>query len=93
MESRANKRFWEAFKKLPLSIQKRAKRNYRIWKKDPFHPSLHFKKLVIPGKSIYSVRIGISWRALGVKQGNCIIWFWIGSHEDYNSLVSQLRKK
>ena len=92
MKSRANKRFWEAFKKLPLSIQKRTKINYRIWKKDPCHPSIHFKP-VIPGKFIYSVRIGISWRALGVKQGNCMIWFWIGSHEYYNSLVSQLRRQ
>ena len=41
-------------------------------------------------KSIYSVRVRISHRAIGVRQGNTMIWFWIGSHETYNNLVSQL---
>ncbi len=39
---------------------------------------------------IYSVRIGLDYRALGVREGDDIVWFWIGSHADYDRLVSQL---
>ncbi len=34
-----------------------------------------------------SVRIGIGYRALGVRKGEEIIWFWIGSHADYDRLL------
>lgn len=92
MKSLATKRFWEAFAQLPLPIQNLAKRIYRRWKKEPDHPSLHFK-VVISEKSIYSVRVGYHWRVLGRKEEDCMIWFWIGSHENYNKLVAQLRRK
>jgi len=53
---------------------------------------LGFKK-VHPSKPIYSVRITLSWRALGIREDkNTMTWFWIGSHEEYNNLVKQLRK-
>ncbi len=40
--------------------------------------------------AVYSVRVGLSYRALGVKEEDTIIWFWIGSHEEYNKLISQI---
>ena len=92
MKSLVEEDFWEAFTRLPPNVQSRARRIYRYWKKDPYHPSLHFKE-VIPERAIYSVRVGLRWRVLGRKEGDCIIWFWIGSHEDYNKLVAQLRRK
>ena len=50
------------------------------------HPGLRFKQ--IHGKrSVYSVRVGIHHRALGVREGDDIIWFWIGSHADYDALI------
>jgi hypothetical protein len=60
-----------------------------MWKQNPYHPSLQFKP-IHPSKPIYSVRIGIGWRAVGVKDNDTMVWFWIGSHEEYNKLISQL---
>jgi len=58
-----------------------ADKNYDILKKDPKHPSLRFKKI---GK-LWSVRVGIYYRALGIEED--IVWFWIGSHADYDKLI------
>jgi hypothetical protein len=82
-------RFRKAFARLPIAIQDKAKRSYLLWQTDPYHPSLNFK-LVYSEKQIYSVRIGISYRALGLKEDDTLIWFWIGSHEDYNNLINRL---
>ena len=76
------------FKRLPPEIQEQARQTYRIWQDNHFHPSLHFKK--IHGlDDVFSVRIGIGWRAIGVVQGNTITWAWIGSHADYDRLIDQ----
>jgi hypothetical protein len=61
-----------------------ADENFRLLKDNPFHPSLHFKKI---GR-YWSVRAGIKYRALGVQQDDAIVWFWIGSHADYDNLIS-----
>ena len=41
-------------------------------------------------RPIFSVRIGIGWRAVGTKDENDMIWFWIGPHAEYDRLVSKL---
>jgi len=77
------------FARLPERIRRQARKNYRLWKRDPAHPSLDFKRV---GKKspIYSVRVGIGWRALGLRQGDTVVWFWIGSHAEYDRRVQQL---
>jgi hypothetical protein len=75
--------------KLPADVQQRARQAYKLWKQNSNHPGLHFKQ-VHDKESIYSVRIGLSYSALAVKQEAIMIWFWIGSHEEYNNLVSNL---
>lgn len=62
---------------------------FKAWQQDPGSPSLRFKR-VHEDPPVYSVRIGIQWRALGVRDGDEMTWFWIGSHKDYDSLVSQM---
>jgi len=81
--------FIKFFGKLPKKVQERAKNSYRKWKENPSHPGIQFKK-VHPIKPVYSVRVSLGWRALGYKEGDKMLWFWIGSHESYNKLVSQL---
>lgn len=76
--------FWACFEKLPESIQNLARKNYQLLSEDPSHQSLHFKKV----KNYRSVRIGIHYRALGIEAGSDIVWFWIGSHADYDRLIS-----
>ncbi|PSR05097.1 MAG: hypothetical protein BRD50_01855 [Bacteroidetes bacterium SW_11_45_7] len=82
-------RFRKAFAKLPSHVQEKARSTYRLWREDPQHPSLQFKQ-VHASEPIYSVRIGLGYRALGVLQNDRMIWFWIGSHESYNEMIKRL---
>jgi len=89
MKSVTTGRFRKAISNLPQDVQEIARSSYQKWKHNPNNPSLRFKQ-VHPQKPIYSVRVGLSYRALGIKEGSTMIWFWIGSHEDYNNLIAQL---
>lgn len=79
----ASPSFWLAYESLPVSVQRLADRNYEIIKKDPKHPSLHFKKIGRYG----SVRVGIHYRALVVEVEDGVLWFWVGSHSEYDKLI------
>ena len=61
-----------------------ATRAYRIWEQDAFHPSLHFKKV---RGDVWSVRVGLHYRALGSFHGEQIVWVWIGTHAEYDKLL------
>ncbi|PPD38322.1 MAG: hypothetical protein CTY16_20385 [Methylobacter sp.] len=90
MNSELSTEFIRLFRQLPNRIQKTAKKNYRLWKQNPQHPGVEFKKLKT-NAAIYSVRAGIGWRAVGVmKDSDTIVWFWIGSHADYDKLLNKL---
>ena len=84
MSHRASKRFWRNFNELSPELQQLARDNYELLKSNPQHPSLHFKHL---GK-YWSVRIGLSHRAVGYNVPQGILWFWIGTHEEYNRLFT-----
>jgi len=75
---------------LPEEIQKQANDAYHQFRRDPYHPGLHFKR-VHSTRSIYAIRISKDYRALGLQQDGEIIWFWIGSHSDYDKILKQLR--
>lgn len=78
--------FLDGFSRLPSEIQQQARAAYRIWRAHPSHPGLRFKP--IQGHDgLYSVRVGRGWRALGRLEGDTVIWFWIGSHADYDGLI------
>jgi hypothetical protein len=86
--SHVTARFRNAFDRLPGHVQEQAREAYRIFQNNPAHPGLRFKQ-VHPTKPICSVRIGIDYRALGVRESDSIVWFWIGSHADYDKLLSR----
>ncbi len=79
----ADPSFWKCYDRLPANVRKLADANFALLKKDPRHPSLHFKKV---GRH-RSVRVGNHYRALGVDSPAGVVWFWIGTHEDYNKLT------
>jgi hypothetical protein len=89
MNSYATAQFWDLYNQLPSDIRRRADKAYRLWRRDPNNPGLHFKRLRTRNP-IYSVRIGMRWRAIGVLEGDTMTWFWIGSHDDYERLLKQL---
>jgi hypothetical protein len=39
---------------------------------------------------MYSARVGIGYRAVGVLVDDGITWFWIGSHAEYYRLLEKL---
>ena len=86
IESHVTRSFRAAFAALPDEIQARARHAYHLFRDHSDHPSLRFKK-VDQSENIYSVRIGLGYRALGVLKGAIVIWFWIGSHSDYDRLI------
>lgn len=89
MNSHTTEKFRKAYADLPQEIRKQARDTYRLFLGNPYHPSLRFKQ-IHSGRPIYSVRIGLGYRALGVREGEEIIRFWIGSHADYDKLISQI---
>lgn len=70
-------------------MRRQAVRAFLHWRSDPGHLSLAFKR-VSRSEPIYSVRVGIGYRALGLRESDPIYWFWIGSHADYDSLLGRL---
>ena len=77
---------------MPANVRVHSRKVYQRWQENPRHPSLRFKQ-IHDSQPIYSVRIGIHWRAVCVLEKNTAIWFWIGSHKDYDLLIANLRKK
>lgn len=90
MISRTSVRFWKCYYQLSESIRKEAKKAYKLFKNDPFYPGLHFKR-IHSTRPVFSLRITKDCRAVGLQQDNHIIWFWIGSHSDYDLILKQLR--
>jgi len=79
--------FWTAYESLDEEIKRRARKAYRRWAQNPFHPSLRFK-CINREENIWSVRITQGYRALGIMEGDAVTWFWIGSHDDYERFFS-----
>ncbi|MFQ6015751.1 MAG: hypothetical protein ACE5NP_09950 [Anaerolineae bacterium] len=72
--------FWQCYGNLPSSIQELADKNYELLKANPRHPSLQLKKA---GK-YWSVRVGLKYRAVAVEIEEGLLWFWIGTHAEYD---------
>jgi hypothetical protein len=64
-------------------VQSLADKSYELMKVDRQHPSLHFKK----AGRFWSARVGRSYRVLAVQNGDDLIWFWIGNHDEYDRLL------
>ena len=85
MKHRANPEFWSCYEKLPEEIQRLADRCHKLLLRDSRHPSLHFKK----AGRLWSIRVGLHYRAVSVESGTDIVWFWIGSHAEYDRRVGK----
>jgi hypothetical protein len=79
----ASPAFWQAYSKLPENVRALADKNYALLKENPQHSSLRLKKV---GR-YWSVRVGLRYRALAVASGDDLLWFWIGSHADYDAMI------
>ena len=84
MNHHASPRFWALYEALPSDIRDLADKNFQLLKSDPRHPSLHFKRI----GGLWSVRIGLHHRALGMVVTDGVYWFWIGTHAEYDKIVA-----
>ena len=83
MKHFASPQFWRLYRQLSPEVRALADKNFKLLKADPKHPSLHFKKIA----RLWSVRVGAHYRALGLDKSEGVVWFWIGSHSDYDKLL------
>ena len=67
MKSELNPDFVGLFQQLPERVKRTARKNYKLWQDNPSHPSLEFKE-VNQEDQIWSIRVGIGWRAQGKNQ-------------------------
>ncbi len=90
MISYTTDQFWKAYGKLDEQIKKRARKAYQLFEADPNHPSLEFKN-VHPTEPVYSARVTLSYRAVGIRDGNEIVWVWIGPHDEYERFIKSVQ--
>jgi hypothetical protein len=75
--------FWTCYNTLPDSIREQADKAFALLKANPQHPSLHLKKV---GR-FWSARVGLHYRAVAVDAPDGVLWFWIGTHAEYDKLI------
>jgi len=75
--------FWESYNKLPEEMRRRAEKQFELLVENPGHPSVQLK----PVGEFWSARVTDGVRALALRQGKVFTWFWIGTHDDYESMI------
>lgn len=89
MKSSVTKTFRKRLGDLPSSVQEQAAKAYALWQADPYHPSLQFKR-VSQRQPIYSVRVSLNYRVLGLQESDHLYWYWIGTHAEYDELLKRI---
>ena len=56
MKSQTLDSFWDAYRSLSKKDRRSARKSYRLWRDNPFHPSLRFK-CINSQEDVWSVRI------------------------------------
>jgi hypothetical protein len=87
VKSLADPQFHRLVANLPKSVQKLAGQKYRLFQQNPFHASLGLEAK----GAVWTVEVGRSYRAAARRHGDTFVWFWIGSHEEYNNLLKRWR--
>ena len=79
----ATPEFWRHYRALPVGIRELADKNFRLLQENPQHPSLHFKRI----GSVWTVRVGLHYRAIARERSEGLVWFWIGHHGEYDQFL------
>ena len=87
MRSRTTAQFRKQLAALPEIVRQHAKKAYQQFRCDPWQSSLRFKQ-IHPRQPLYSVRVAQGYRAVGRRDERGMLWFWIGSHADYDKLLA-----
>jgi len=89
LKSATTERFRKQFAAAPAAAQVKIRQAHQLWSENPQHPSLRFKKVhaTLP---IFSVRVDLDWRAIGLLKTDTMIWFFVGPHSEYERVSKQL---
>ncbi len=86
MRSIATEKFWRLYREVSPEVRRNARRAYQLWLRNPRHPGLQFKR-VQNVQPVYSVRVGLDFRAVCILENDTATWFWIGHHKVYEKLL------
>lgn len=89
MKSKITESFRQSYGRLPDDVRALVRKNYKLWRADPFHPGLQFKR-IHNTEPVWSARVGIHYRVVGVKDDDTMIWYFLGTHREYERLVRNL---
>ena len=76
--------FWDAYAELPPNIQRRIPQKFQLLRQNARHPSLRFKKV----GDLWVIRVSRGYRALARQEEEDFIWFWVGTHGEYERRIS-----
>ena len=79
----ADAEFWLLYEDLPINVRRQANKAFALLKKNPKHSSIRFKKI----GARWSARVGAHYRALALETEEGYLWYWIGSHAEYDRLI------
>ena len=77
--------FWKCYRKLPKEIQELADKKFSLFLSNPFHPSLGFAQK----GNVWTVDVGLHYRAIAWRENENVVWFWIGTHAAYNRIIGR----
>ncbi len=74
---------------LPPHVQKLVVKAIGLWEANPKHRSLRLHPLKDTKKGrhatgSYSISLNMQYRALYVLDGAVAVWYWVGSHAEYD---------
>ncbi len=82
MEVLITEEFRERYSCLPKQIRKKAEKQEKIFKNNPFYPSLHTEKLVPKSKEVWSFRIDKKYRIIfRFISRDKVIFLTVGPHD------------
>ncbi len=87
--SLASGRIWKLYAELPEEIQELADKQFELFERDPFHPSLQLKQV----GAVWTARVGLYYRVIGYHERDIFRWGWIGSHETYYKILKRMKKR
>jgi len=80
--------FWRAYDELPNETQHDIANAYSMWSINPRSAAVQFKQVGTSQPPLYSLRVTLKYRALGVVEDDVITWLWVGKHTDADQLLN-----
>jgi hypothetical protein len=81
--SRGTTDFWRLYHALSPEVRQAAQNAFQKFLDNPAHPSLQLERLRSDAR-VWSVRVTRNYRAVARRYENDWLWFWIGSHKEFD---------